>query len=237
MQDYSLLPEQAGCWALCSSNREELCWVQQSTSKTRWPWVRGLRHQPGPCRSCLLSLPGCKARHTWKGLRSSAKGADWKVQSPCLWLQLFCLHTHGTGCLLPCSVFAAIEKLPCNGLGDIRHLHSSVLSQGCHRNEPYPVLCAEMTNVTCLAPCRLPRDQVLLWCQVGFQKNTGRVQELSPWPNAPSPGNHRATPQASQHKGEICSYSSFSLLCMILHLIYTCCRPHHMFHPRKWSSI
>lgn len=28
-----------------------------------------------------------------------------------------------------------------------------------------------------------------------------------------------------------------TLLCMFLPLICTCCRPHHMFHLRKWSSI
>lgn len=107
-------------------------------------------------RSCLLSLPGCKVRHSWKGLpreqieRCSPLASGWN----CF------IYTLRTGCLLPCSVFAAIEKLPCNGLGDICHLHGSVLSQGCHRNEPCPVLCAGMTNVTCLAPCEA--SQLLL---------------------------------------------------------------------------
>lgn len=100
-------------------------------------------------RSCLLSLPGCSARHTWKGCGAQPR----ELIERCSLLVVIASFTHTElGVFLPCSVFAAIEKLPCNGWGDICHLCGSVLSQGCHRNEPCLVLCAEMTNVTCLAP-------------------------------------------------------------------------------------
>lgn len=120
---------------------------QQNSSATRVkPQTAGWAS-----RSCLLSLPGCKARHTCKACGAQPRELIERCNLRVSGCNCF-IYTHRTGCLLPCSVFAAIEKLPCNGLGDICHLHGSVLSQGCHRNEPCPVLCAEMTNVTCLAP-------------------------------------------------------------------------------------
>lgn len=103
-----------------------------------------------------------------------------------------------------------------------------------------------MKNVTSLAckwqstGCllvRFPTGQLLLWHQAGLQQSTRRVQELGTWPSDLSPGNHRTITWASQHEAEICSHCSFSLLCMILHLIYNCCRPHHMLHHEKWTII
>lgn len=126
-------------------------------------------------RSCLLFLPGYKARCTWKGCRAQPRELIERC-SPHASGCNCSIYTHRTGCLLPCSVFAAIEKLPCNGLRDICHLCGSVLSQGCHRNEPCLALCAEMTNVTCLPAWGFPGTSSYSDARLGSNKTLGECR-------------------------------------------------------------
>lgn len=98
------------------------------------------------CKACSISQgnaappPGLNAKPGMSGKPCVTQLRGASSNERAVILQPYNQRHAGRNCLiythiLPCAAFVVIcDKLPCKGFCDIRHLHSSLLSQPCHTN-------------------------------------------------------------------------------------------------------